>query len=132
MIEHVTVALIRPDKRILLQLRDHNAPTCPDTWCIPGGALEEGEDALAAAQREVKEEFDIVISPDQCKYVVPYTNFTCDKNSLYACRVDDVIPRLREGKAFSWVTIGELRDLQLGFSQNTLIAPLANSIHAMF
>ncbi len=49
--------LIDPVGRVLL-LRggDPSAPAAGTWWITPGGGLEDGEDAVAAARREVEEE----------------------------------------------------------------------------
>ena len=42
--------------RILLQLRDSDAPVFPDKWSLVGGQVEPGETPEEAARREVLEE----------------------------------------------------------------------------
>jgi 8-oxo-dGTP pyrophosphatase MutT (NUDIX family) len=37
-------------------LRDGNTRIDPHRWCLPGGHVEQGEDSLAAAHRELLEE----------------------------------------------------------------------------
>jgi len=48
-----------PDGRILLVRPSYR----DDTWELPGGGLEAGEDPLAAATRETKEELGIDLTP---------------------------------------------------------------------
>lgn len=50
------VLLVDGAGRLLLQLRDANAPVSPNQWGLPGGHIEPGEDPEAAARREVWEE----------------------------------------------------------------------------
>lgn len=42
-------------------------------WAIPGGGLERGEDASAAAVREISEELAISVSPNELIYIGNYT-----------------------------------------------------------
>ena len=51
-----SVAVVDRRGRLLMQERDEHAPVHPDTWGLPGGALEPGEDFVTAAARELVEE----------------------------------------------------------------------------
>lgn len=44
--------------------RSETKKTFPGFWSIPGGHIDEGEDPLAAAIREVREETGISVTPD--------------------------------------------------------------------
>jgi DnaK suppressor protein len=50
------VLLVDPQGRVLLQLRDGDAPTSPHKWSMVGGHLEGDEDPVTAARRELLEE----------------------------------------------------------------------------
>ena len=54
-----SVLLVDEAGRILLQLRDGDAPIGPNQWAIPGGHIEPGELPEAAARRELREETGI-------------------------------------------------------------------------
>ncbi|KRF37652.1 NUDIX domain-containing protein [Nocardioides sp. Soil805] len=56
----VMVGLLDTRGRVLLQERDEHAPVEPDTWCLVGGGVEEGESPETAAHRELEEETGIV------------------------------------------------------------------------
>ena len=49
----VRVVILDEDKRVLMLKQRHEGR---DIWMVPGGSIEEGEDAAQAAVREVKEE----------------------------------------------------------------------------
>ncbi len=50
------VFLVDPGGRLLLQLRDAEAPAFPNQWSVPGGSLDSGEAPEAGARRELLEE----------------------------------------------------------------------------
>jgi 8-oxo-dGTP pyrophosphatase MutT (NUDIX family) len=50
------IVLVDPRGWLLLQERDEHAPVDADRWSMVGGGVEEGEDDLAGALRELEEE----------------------------------------------------------------------------
>ncbi len=56
------VLLVDAAGRLLLQLRDRDAPTHPGEWSIPGGHIESGETPEEAARREIHEESGLTIT----------------------------------------------------------------------
>ncbi|MDP3741198.1 MAG: NUDIX hydrolase, partial [bacterium] len=59
------VSLIIPitrERKVLLQHKSTDAPNNPDTWCLFGGSIEEGESPEQAARREFKEELQVSVS----------------------------------------------------------------------
>lgn len=53
--EWVHVIALTPDRRVLL-VRQYRHPIDAFSWELPGGAADAGEDLLATAQRELREE----------------------------------------------------------------------------
>ena len=59
------VSLIIPvnkGREILLQHKSSDAPNNPDTWCLFGGSIEEGESPEQAARRELGEELQVSVA----------------------------------------------------------------------
>lgn len=83
----LVVIFAQDTKRVLmLQRRDD-----PDFWQSVTGSIEEGETALQAAVREVKEEVTIDVAAEQltlidCQRTVEFVNFFTFTSSLCAGR----------------------------------------------
>lgn len=76
------VYIFHQDK-VLLFKRSENKKKFPGFWSLPGGHLDEGEDALAAAIREVKEETGITIQPTDIKLKVVAFHHHLDRQETY-------------------------------------------------
>lgn len=63
-----STSILVHNNKILLILRD-DKPEIPEpnTWQLPGGGVEEGEDYFQAISRELQEEISII--PQQLKYL---------------------------------------------------------------
>jgi 8-oxo-dGTP diphosphatase len=63
-----STSILVHNNKILLILRD-DKPEIPEpnTWQLPGGGVEEGEDYFQAISRELQEEISII--PKQLKYL---------------------------------------------------------------
>lgn len=53
------VIAIDPAGRMLFLKRSESAGSYPGAWCFPGGSIEPGEGARAAARREAREEVGV-------------------------------------------------------------------------
>lgn len=57
--KEVALLIAYNDKgEILLQHKDKDAPSYPNTWCLFGGHVEPGESPLEAIEREIFEELE--------------------------------------------------------------------------
>ncbi|HEY0908464.1 MAG TPA: NUDIX domain-containing protein [Candidatus Paceibacterota bacterium] len=123
----VVFALIR-DNKVLMQQRDGNCARFPFMWCLPGGGSEKGESYEATLLREVKEEYDIDLKPDQCFYLMDYSDGPYPLK-VYLCKIAaGQDPKLQEGLAMSWMTIGEIEKIKLGFHQEGIIPALRAAV----
>ncbi len=60
--------LLRRGDQILLQRR-FNTGYLDGCWALPSGHVHEGEDALAAASRELREETGLLVDPTRWRFV---------------------------------------------------------------
>ncbi len=82
----VVVALIEKDNKFLIARRNHGDNEVYGKWEFPGGKVEVGEDEKHAIEREIKEEFEVIIKAydylthNVCKYQNKIVNL-----KLYKC-----------------------------------------------
>lgn len=106
-----TSILVHKNK-ILLILRD-NKPNIPEpnTWQLPGGGVEEGEDHFQAIQRELQEEISII--PSQLKYLGTAPG---DTKVFFAFLDDSEIPNIKlgnEGQKLEFFSLEEVFSVPL-------------------
>lgn len=112
-----TVILLKPSGKILLQLRDDGEGrkiSYPNRWCIPGGGKRGNENYVNTAVREMKEEFDIDINGSKCKLLMIYSYWKYKNYHIFVCDVNENSrPRLQEGDGLRWVTLKQLKKINL-------------------
>ncbi len=114
--------IMRPDKTVLMQLRDQNSKRYKGLWCFPGGECEEGEAYLDTVVREVKEEYDLVVKKEDCSLLMTRT---LNKIHVFVCHIDDVQqPVLYEGADMKWMSIDEIQKLMIGYNHGDIVAQL--------
>ncbi|TQL68415.1 ADP-ribose pyrophosphatase YjhB (NUDIX family) [Nocardioides albertanoniae] len=120
MTEFAAVILVDPGGWVLLQERDEHPRIAPEKWSFSGGHLEPAEDPLAGALRELEEETEVRLRPDDLEPVTvldvhhPETG-TDDKIHLYAAAVGltdaDIV--CHEGRQIVFVDPAKALDLDL-------------------
>lgn len=87
-------------------------------WDIPGGGLDDGEDALAAFTREFQEETGIVPAPGEAKFVGKFfvrTDRDFVMNLFYLSRAErpEVVMDPGEHQDYRWVRPEDAAELDL-------------------
>ncbi len=116
----VNYVLTRPDGKVLLQRRDNKEGIrCPGGLCLPGGALEKGENPLMAVAREFKEETGIDLHPDRFTFLTDFTYPWGETSRFYTASLwDNVDVESTEGK-MEWHPISSY--LELCGNQNQVL-----------
>lgn len=112
------IYIIHDDKLLMLK-RSETKKKFPGFWSLPGGHIDEGEDPLAAAIREVKEETGVTIVPEEIKLKVVALHHHIDREELYAAfafavtltEQPIITSEEREGEA-RWIPVTEAKRLE--------------------
>ena len=134
MTEFAAVILVDPRGWVLLQERDEHPRIAPEKWSFSGGHLEPGEAPLAGAVRELEEETEVRIRPQDLHLIAvhdvhhPETR-SDDKIHLYAAGVDltdaDIV--CHEGRQIVFVDPEKVPDLDLSDQARTLLGSFLGS-----
>lgn len=127
----VVFIFLRPDNTSLLQLRDNKDKKYPNQWCFPGGRKDASDrNYIDTLLREAKEEFNVSIIADQCTLIDVYTvNDFVENNHVYICRVpQNQKLQMNEGADMKWMTITEIKNMNLGFQQKVFLPKVVEFI----
>ncbi|WP_329790835.1 NUDIX domain-containing protein [Lentzea sp. DG1S-22] len=122
--EGTNIVMINPAGQVLLYLRDDKPGIrFPNTWCLPGGYLEEGERPHECIRREIEEEMGVVLAPEAvhslCSERRPYGV----EHTFWAeADLDLGQVVLTEGQRLRWFTREEVEAHELGYEDNAVLA----------
>lgn len=125
--DFVQVTLVDPRGRVLMQERDEHAPVWPDMWCFPGGGVDDGESAVAAAVRELAEETGAEVAAESLTDLGLFELVTADRGTFhfhaFVSRTTLSRVECHEGRQMVFVDPDGLPDLDLVPSTG-LVAPV--------
>ncbi|QQV78684.1 (deoxy)nucleoside triphosphate pyrophosphohydrolase [Sphingomonas aliaeris] len=126
----VAAALIDDAGRVLVQQRPPGKQMA-GLWEFPGGKLEPGETPEAALVRELDEELGIVVDPAALRPATFASELLGDRSLLlllYLCRSWSGDPVALDAVAVRWVTLAEMRTLDMPPADAPFIAALERMI----
>lgn len=120
----VALALIAPDRRVLMQRRaagrQHGG-----LWEFPGGKVEQGETLEYALLREIREELALALDLQHLTALAEAADPDAGiVISLYTCREWRGSPTCLDAEALGWFAPGELDELAMP----PLDVPLAQAV----
>ena len=127
---HVAAAAIIKDEQILLALRPKHQHQ-GGLWEFPGGKIEPGETPEDALVRELEEELNIQIAP-QDLHVFTFASHSYDDMHLlmplFTCRNWQGKIQPQEGQTIAWVPLDELEQYDMPPADIPLIPLLQNGV----
>ncbi|GAB2807017.1 NUDIX domain-containing protein [Lentzea nigeriaca] len=120
--EGANIVMVNSAGEVLLYLRD-DKPTIkfPNTWCLPGGYVEEGERPDECIRREIEEEMGVVL--DEVRHLVSAARSYGVEHTFWTeieLDLDHVV--LTEGQRLKWFTRAEIEAHELGYEDNAILA----------
>ena len=118
----VVAALIMKDGKILIAKRSTGNKNVIGKWEFPGGKVEENETEKQAIEREIKEEFDILVRAE--KFITNVISKDKDRQidlRLYLCKFIDGEIKLSAHSDYRWVHKDEILGYDLAALDRELI-----------
>ena len=110
----VVAALIEKDNKVLIAKRSSGYPNVFGKWEFPGGKVEPGENEMHAIEREIKEEFELIIKAKDfiINNVCEYPTKVVDLR-LYKCDYVSGKFNLHDHSEYKWVNKEQLLEYDL-------------------
>lgn len=105
----VVASLIEKENKFLIAKRSTGDTNVLGKWEFPGGKVEPDEDEFSAIEREIKEEFEVIIKANKfiTNNICRYPTKTIDLR-LYNCTYIEGDFNLHDHSEIAWVDKNEL------------------------
>ena len=125
--KYAAVMLLDRKGLVMLQQKTLDAPHHAGMWGMFGGGIEEGETALSAAVREIKEELEIELAPETLLHVGDFA-FPDAEITVFRAEVpvDSALP-LHEGRGMGYFTKEEIEHLRVSPNDRQILLELFNA-----
>ena len=129
----VVCAIILRDHQILLCQRAPGQHLAGQ-WEFPGGKVEEGEEAAAALQREIREELDCTVGVGEALPAIEhhYPDLSL-RLQAFPCRLDPSSPEPQalDHAAIRWMPLQEVETLELAGADRQLWDRFRGTVEAI-
>lgn len=124
----VVAALIEKNNKVLIARRSTGDSNVLGKWEFPGGKVEENENELRAIEREILEEFELVVKANKfiINNICEYLTKTVDLR-LYSCSYLSGDFKLHDHSEYRWVSKENILDYDLALAD----IPLAKCVREM-
>ena len=113
----VVAALIKKDNKVLLAKRSTGDSSVLDKWEFLGGKVEDNENELEAIEREIKEEFELIIEAKDfiINNICEYPTKSVDLR-LYICNYISGEFKLHDHSEYEWVDKNKILEYDLALA----------------
>lgn len=124
--EFADVIVFNENFDILLLKRANGIKIEPNKWWLPGGHMEQNEEPVVAAYRELQEETAITNDINEFNKIdtIPNANRLVHYYTTFLNN-DNVVIDLQEHSQYKWVSIFDLKDMQLAFNQLDILVDVS-------
>ncbi|MGB7873493.1 MAG: NUDIX hydrolase [Anaerolineales bacterium] len=124
-------AIIRNEEGEILLTR-RNVEPFKGQWCLPGGHIDENEEALEAVIREAKEETGLDFEAEFFSYadeIIPEYDWHAVVIVFTGRGIGELAAQVGEVADIEWFSLDEALSMSLAFEHNKILDEYASHLH---